>query len=144
MKKEDMYVTHPLHSYLSDDLKELAEIKKERNKKDKIYNLDLSILTNGYSASASEILAASLKDNLNAKVVGTKTYGKGTVQKAVKLSSGAMVKYTVQEWYTPNGNKINTVGVEPDYKVELSKEYVDDPSYATDNQLQKAIEILKK
>lgn len=119
-------------------------VSKERNKKDKIYNLNLSILTNGYSASASEILAASLKDNLNAKVVGTKTYGKGTVQKAVKLSSGAMVKYTVQEWYTPNGNKINTVGVEPDYKVELSKEYVDDPSYATDNQLQKAIEILKK
>ena len=119
-------------------------VSKERNTKDKIYNLDLAILTNGYSASASEILAASLKENLGAKVVGEKTYGKGTVQKAVKLSSGAMVKYTVQEWYTPNGNKINAVGVEPDYKVVLSEDYVKDPSYATDNQLQKAIEILKK
>lgn len=119
-------------------------VAKVRNTSEKLYDVEVVLLTNGYSASASEILASSLKENIDAIIVGEKTYGKGTVQKAVKLSSGAMVKYTVQEWYTPNGNKINGVGVIPDYEISLDEKYNDDPVDMNDNQLQKAIEILKK
>ena len=91
---------------------------------------------NGASASASEILACSLRENVGAVLVGEKTFGKGTVQKAVRLESGAMIKYTIQEWYSPEGNKINLVGVMPDYKVTLKND-------GNDNQLEKAVEILK-
>ena len=111
------------------------------NKKANEYKI--VVLVNGDSASASEILAAGLKESANAKIVGTKTYGKGTVQKAYSLASGAIVKYTYEEWLTPKGKSINKKGITPDVSVELDKDYYKDPTMEKDNQLQKALEILK-
>ena len=74
------------------------------------------ILINGSSASASEILTLALKENIDAKVVGVKSFGKGTVQETRSLSSGAMVKYTTSYWLSPNGNSINKIGIKPDYE----------------------------
>lgn len=74
----------------------------------------IAILINEYSASASEVLTLALKDNLNASVVGIKSFGKGTVQETEILSSGAMVKYTSAYWLGPKGESINEKGIEPD------------------------------
>ena len=106
--------------------------------------LPLVVLIDGGSASASEILASSLKENNKAKLIGVKSYGKGTVQKAYSLKSGATIKYTIQSWLTPKGNKIDKVGVKPDIEVKLDKKYLDDPSEKNDNQLQAAIKELLK
>lgn len=76
------------------------------------------VLTNGTTASASEILTAALKESYGATIVGATTYGKGTVQETSTLESGGMVKYTTAYWLTPNGNKINGIGIKPDYEVE--------------------------
>ena len=93
------------------------------------------ILLNENSASASEILAAALKD------VGTTSYGKGLVQQTYDLSDGSMAKYTSARWLRPNGNCINGVGLKPDY--EVAKEDIrDEAGYPIDNQLQKAIEVI--
>lgn len=103
------------------------------------------IITNGSSASASEILAISFKEMyVDAKIIGTTTFGKGTVQITKPLSNGGMIKYTIQKWLSPNGNWINEKGVEPNIKLELSKEYYSNPLEDNDNQLQKAIEVLSK
>ena len=71
----------------------------------------IAILTNSGSASASEILAAAIKESYKGYVVGTKTFGKGTVQQVKKLSDGSMIKYTTQNWLTPSGNWINEKGI---------------------------------
>ncbi len=102
------------------------------------------VLINHNSASASEILASALQESYGATVIGTNSYGKGTVQKAYQLESGATVKYTIQKWLTPNGNWINEVGVTPDIEVQLNIEYYQNPSNDTDTQLQSAIEELSK
>ena len=104
---------------------------------------DIVVLVDGESASASEIMAAALRDNLNAKLVGTKTYGKGTVQQVKELSSGDEYKITTKKWLTPKGECVDKVGLTPDYIVELDENYYMNPSNETDNQLQKALEILK-
>lgn len=78
------------------------------------------VLVDGGSASASEIVAGALKDNGAAKLVGVKTFGKGSVQDIVTLSSGGQLKVTIAKWYTPNGKNINKEGIEPDVKVEIS------------------------
>ncbi len=83
------------------------------------------VLINGNSASASEILTLALKENLDAKVVGTKSFGKGTVQETRQLSSGAMVKYTVSYWLSPKGNSINKIGIKPDYEVKEEDKQLD-------------------
>ena len=111
-------------------------IEKVRNTNEKLYDLPVAVITNKMSASASEILAISLKENVNAVLIGQITFGKGTVQKAVRLESGAMIKYTIQEWLSPNGNKINLVGVKPDYEVGNADEHYD-------AQVKKAVEVLK-
>lgn len=111
-------------------------IEKVRNTNEKLYDLPVAVITNKMSASASEILAISLKENIDAVLIGQITFGKGTVQKAVRLESGAMIKYTIQEWLSPNGNKINLVGVKPDYEVGNADEHYD-------AQVQKAVEVLK-
>ena len=121
-----------------------------KGKKQKIYsttseerNYPIAILVNKSSASASEILASSFKDNYkNAYIVGNVTYGKGTIQKALELSSGASIKYTTQKWLTPKGKSINEKGVTPDYEVEQGDTYSSDPTDDNDTQLQKAIEVL--
>lgn len=107
-------------------------------------NYDIAILINKNSASASEILASALQESYGATVIGVNSYGKGTVQKAYQLESGATVKYTIQKWLTPKGNWINEIGVTPNIKEELSEEYYNNPSSDTDNQLQKALEELSK
>lgn len=124
------------------DTKGNIEIIKDETKQSKSY--DIYVLIDGASASASEILASSLQESYGAIVVGTNSYGKGTVQKAYQLQSGATVKYTIQKWLTANGNWINEVGVTPDINIELSKEYFENPIEENDNQLQKALEEITK
>lgn len=106
--------------------------------------LKVAILINEVSASASEILAAALNESYGALIVGTKSYGKGTVQKAVTLENGATLKYTIQKWLTPNGNWINEKGITPTNYVELSKDYITNPIEENDNQLQETINLLTK
>lgn len=105
---------------------------------------DIVVLINQNSASASEILAGALQESYGATVVGTNSYGKGTVQKAYQLESGAIVKYTIQKWLTPDGNWINEKGITPDVEVSLDGDYFKNPSDEADNQLQKALEVLAK
>lgn len=93
------------------------------------------VLVNGSTASASEIAAAALKDYDKATIVGTKTYGKGVVQKMYNLSGGSILKVTTAEWLTPKGNSINNEGVEPDIKVEMTTE---DINKMRDPQMDKA------
>lgn len=105
---------------------------------------DIAVLINYNSASASEILAAAIQESYGGVVVGVNSYGKGTVQKAYQLESGATVKYTIQKWLTPDGNWINEKGVTPDIEVELNGNYYENPTDENDNQLQKALEELSK
>jgi carboxyl-terminal processing protease len=99
------------------------------------------ILINEGTASASEILAGALKDNRNLTIIGEKSYGKGTVQKLINLSDNLMLKVTIAEWLTPNGNVINDNGITPNIEVELTLE---DYEQQKDPQLEKAIEEISK
>ena len=99
----------------------------------------LVVLTNGYSASASEILAGAVKDYGIGTLVGTTTYGKGIVQKVINLSDGSAVKLTVSNYFTPNGNNIHKIGIEPDVEVEFDAEQYKN---GVDNQLEKAKKVL--
>ncbi len=110
-------------------------------KEDQQIDVPVVILVNGSSASASEILAGALKDNGIAKLVGTKTYGKGVIQTLHRLTDGSGLKITSEEYYTPNHNRINKTGIEPDYEVKSNTINVEEPE--NDAQLQKAIELLK-
>lgn len=101
----------------------------------------IAVLINGASASASEILTCALKESYGITTIGTTSYGKGTVQETSNLSTGGMVKYTTAYWLTPNGNKINNVGIIPD--IEVKMEYIENITYATDIQLQSAINAVK-
>ncbi len=92
-------------------------------KKDKVIEVPIIVLTNENTASASEILAGALKDNNVAKIVGTTTFGKGVIQELLTMKDGTGLKLTTNEYYTPNRNKINKVGIEPDEKIELPEEY---------------------
>lgn len=129
----------------------LYEVDKNNNetvrkaKTDPIINVPIVILTNENTASASEILAGALKDLGKAKIVGTTTYGKGVIQQILKLSDGSGLKITIEEYQTPNRNKINKVGIEPDVEVELPKDLQNKLviEESEDTQLQKAIELLK-
>jgi carboxyl-terminal processing protease len=99
------------------------------------------VLIDGGSASASEIVAGALKDNGAAELVGTKSYGKGSVQEMAPLTSGASLKVTIAKWYTPNGTNINKTGIEPDVKVEMTAE---EYNGGNDTQRAKAVEILSQ
>lgn len=112
--------------------------------KKKSIELPTVMLVNGGSASASEVLAAALSENLEIDLVGTKTYGKGSVQQTKILSSGATIKYTTQKWLTPTGKSIDGEGITPNIEVKLDKNYYENPSRDTDLQLQKAIEVVIK
>ncbi|MDR1300453.1 MAG: S41 family peptidase [Candidatus Nomurabacteria bacterium] len=100
------------------------------------------VLINGYSASASEIVAGALRDNGAAQLLGTKTYGKGVVQALMPLLDGGRLKLTIAKWYTPNGHNISGDGLAPDIEVEF-----DGAAYQqnrVDNQLNESIAFLKK
>ena len=119
--------------------------KVTKAEEDVLIDMPIVVLVNGNSASASEILAGALKDLNEATIVGTKTYGKGVIQQLLTLKDGSGLKITVEEYYTPNRNKIHNVGIEPNITVQLP-ETVISPLYVKENedtQLQKAIEILK-
>jgi carboxyl-terminal processing protease len=115
-----------------------------------ITNLPLVVLVDGNSASASEILAGALKENRRATIVGTNTYGKGTVQSVHSLSDGSGLAVTISRYYPPSGININNKGIKPDIFQELTFESKNllrqDPSLigtAADSQYFKAIAILK-
>lgn len=103
--------------------------------------IPLVVLVNEGSASASEVFTGAVKDYGVGKIVGTKTYGKGVVQTLKSLGDGTYIKLTTSEYFSPKGNKINGVGIEPDIVVEmpddLSNPY--NPTYEEDAQLQRAI-----
>jgi carboxyl-terminal processing protease len=102
--------------------------------------LSFIVLVDGGSASASEILAGALKENGIAKLVGEKTYGKGSVQELVKITDDTSLKVTVANWLTPNGESISLKGIEPDYKVDFTQK---DYDAKKDPQMDKAVELLK-
>ena len=119
------------------------EVKKSES--DPIINMPVVILVNENTASSSEILAGALKDLGKAKIVGTKTYGKGVIQELLTLKDGSGLKITSQKYLTPNKTEINKIGIEPDVTVELpdTVENVLNVEKENDTQLQKAIEMLK-
>ena len=119
--------------------------KIEKSKNDPIINMPIVILTNNNTASSSEILAGALKDHEKAKIVGTKTYGKGVIQQLMTLPDGSGLKITAEEYLTPNRTKINKIGIQPDEEVKLPDELKNKLTIEEkdDTQLQKAIEILK-
>lgn len=106
----------------------------------------LIVIVNEGSASASEVFTGAVKDYGVGKIVGTKTYGKGVVQTLKSLGDGTYIKLTTSEYFSPNGNKIDGNGIEPDIIVELPEDIENyyNPSYEEDLQLQKAIEEMKK
>lgn len=103
-------------------------------------DMPMVVLINEGSASASEILAGALRDNRNIKLIGKKSFGKGTVQELQQLKDGSSIKITIAHWLTPNGQLIDKNGIKPDYEVSISEE---DAKNSKDPQLEKAIEILK-
>ena len=119
----------------------ITKSKKENNEeetkseRDPIVNdIPVVILVNEATASASEILAGALKDNYGATIIGKQTYGKGVIQTLYTLTDGSGIKITTEEYYTPNHNQINEVGITPDIEVDITEN--------EDTQLQRAIEVL--
>lgn len=119
--------------------------EEEYSDAENYFDKPLAVLVNGNSASASEIFAGAIKDYGIGTLVGTTTYGKGIVQKIYPLSDGTAVKLTVSKYYTPNGNNIHGIGIEPDVIVELDESLENQVTVSKeeDNQLQAAIEALE-
>lgn len=124
------------------EVNDKVTVRKDKTKESRDY--PVAVLIDKNSASASEILASSIKESYNGYVVGTNSYGKGTVQQTLVLSDGSMIKYTIEKWLTPLGNWINDEGVIPTNYVELSSEYLNNPVFENDNQLNKALELVGK
>ncbi len=121
------------------ELKTKDKIEKIYDKTDEKRDYKIAVLVNGGSASASEVLASSLKETYNAYTVGTITFGKSKVQKTQDLSNGATIKYTFQEWLTPTGDNLGGKGLEPEYVVEYT---ASDTENEYDSQLKKALDLL--
>jgi carboxyl-terminal processing protease len=104
--------------------------------------IPLTVLVNEYSASASEILAGAVQDHQKGLVIGTTTYGKGTVQRIINISDRTAIKLTVSTYFTPLGRSLGNTGITPDIEIELDRDayYAEDGS---DNQLDKAVEVLQ-
>lgn len=121
-----------------------GEEYKSTNKEQ--FTKPLSILINDYSASASEVFAGAIKDYKLGTLVGTTSFGKGIVQTVFPLQDGTALKLTIAKYYTPNGNNIHGIGIEPDIKVELDESLAQKAKITKeeDNQLQKAIESVKE
>lgn len=122
------------------------EEKTTKSTKDPIItDIPVVVLVNEGTASASEILAAALKEQYGAKIVGKTTYGKGVIQTLYTLTDGSGLKITTDEYFTPNHNKIHKVGIKPDVEVDLTKNEQGyyETSMEKDAQIQKAIEELK-
>lgn len=110
-------------SYQTDDN---GKIEKFYSKGDKTTKLDIVIMVNKYSASGSEMLSAALKENINATLIGQKTYGKGTVQEVKNVDEDSSYKITTKYWLTPKGNNINKKGLKPDVELEINNDITKD------------------
>ena len=115
---------------------------------DEYFDVPMVLLVNGYSASASEILAGAVRDYGAGTLLGTKTFGKGVVQSALEFTDGSGIKLTTARYYTPSGECIHGVGIEPDITVELDEDAVtvyglNNLPHDQDNQLQAAIKVLR-
>ena len=110
-----------------------------------VIDVPLAVLVNGASASASEIFAGAVQDYGAGTIIGTQTFGKGIVQTIRRMSDGSAIKYTMAKYFTPKGQDIHGHGVTPDIVEELSDEFNNLTEYdaSKDNQLQKAIEVIK-
>ncbi len=118
-----------------------GEGKVVKSDAEHVLDIPLAVLVNENSASASEVFSGAVQDYGIGTIVGTTTYGKGIVQELYKLIDGTCLKLTTSEYFTPKGRNIHGVGIEPDIEVKL--EY-DEAHPERDNQLEKALEILKK
>ena len=99
---------------------------------------EVVVLVNEGSASASEILAGALRDNKRAELIGSTTFGKGTIQEPLQIDGGGGLHITIARWITPSGFWVNDGGLKPDVEVE------DNPDTTEDEQLNKAIELLSQ
>lgn len=127
--------------YTQDKYGEKQEFRSDKS----CLKYPMAVLINGNSASASEIFAGAIKDYSYGTLIGTKTFGKGIVQTILPLEDGDAIKLTTSKYYTPNGNYIHGVGIEPDIELEYKFLGGEDEQYDRkyDNQIQKAIEVLK-
>jgi len=127
--------------YTETKSKEREYIKADKSKLD----IPLVILVNEGSASASEILSGAIKDTKNGVLIGTKTFGKGIVQRIKQLPDGSGFKLTVSEYFTPSGKNIHGIGITPDIVIELPEdiEEIGADNIKEDTQLQKGIEVIK-
>ena len=116
LKIADMMIPKGQKMLLTVDSKDKEEITFAQT--DAIIDMEMVVLVNEYSASASEILVGALKDNKEATIVGTKTYGKGVIQNVFDLEDGSVLKLTTEEYFTPNKVKINKEGIQPDIEIK--------------------------
>lgn len=123
-------------------LAEKNETKEYKDETDEMRNYPIIILMNEGTASASEILAAALKDSYGATLLGETSYGKGKVQQTRGLDDGSMVKYTTARWIRPNGDCIDGVGINPDIYIDL--QYDESQVNLIDTQLKEAIRVLSE
>lgn len=106
----------PACTIMTDVLKDGTETVY--SSEDSSADIEYVVLVNGYTASASEILTAAIQDNKGAKIIGSQTYGKGVTQSVHKFSDGSALKYTISEYYRPNGDKVQGVGITPDIEAD--------------------------
>lgn len=134
----DYLLDKDLTTLITVDKSEKEVVSKTKN--DKLVDIPVVVLVNKNTASASEIMAGALKDHGRAKIIGEQTYGKGVIQELMYLSNKSALKITTNEYYTPNRNKINEIGIKPDIevKLEISQDNI------TDTQLKEAVKYLKE
>lgn len=138
----DMFMGEGIVTYTKTKSGETEYFKSDANAED----IPIVMLINEGSASASEIMAGAMKDTQRATLIGTKSFGKGIVQRVQRFGSdGEGIKMTVSEYFTPNGINIHGIGIEPDIEIKLSEDSLGYgyEYYDTDNQLQKSVEVLK-
>ncbi len=135
----DVMLPKGLTVYMQDKYGNREEYKSDAD----CYDIPLTVLINGNSASASEIFAGAIQDYEAGTIVGTQSFGKGIVQSVIPLSDGSAVKMTIADYYTPLGRNIHGVGIAPDVEVELPDgEYATSVEREKDTQLRKALDIL--
>ena len=144
LKIADLMVPKDEVLLITSDKEQSEDITKAKETEQ--IKLPIVVLVNEYSASASEILAGILKEDINAKLIGEKTYGKGVIQTVYTLSDGSGLKITTNEYFTPKHNKINKIGIDPTIEVKLPEEYryTSNVPREEDTQLKKAIDEFKK
>ncbi len=139
----DLFLDEGIVTYTKTKSGEVEYFKSDKDMED----IPIVLLINEGSASASEIMAGAMKDTQRATLIGTKTFGKGIVQKVQRFGTeGEGIKMTVSEYFTPAGVNIHGIGIEPDIEVQMSEdaEGYGYEFYDTDNQLKKAVEVLSE